>query len=487
MRIALLYPRWSTAQDKTITVFSKKQGHYPPLGLAVLASIAEQQGHTVHIIDGEIEDLSTDELVNLTTKLKPDMIGITASTPFFHVVVEVAEKLKQKRIAPILLGGPHISIMREKAFLECFDYGFVGESEISFAEFLHAYLYRMYPKLGISGVKGIIMRSRGKIIYTGDAKTIENLDQIPAPAYHLLKMGEYKMGTLQGTKPFFPVQTTRGCPFKCIFCNVELNTKKVRRYSPEYVVWNIKMIQKHYGINHFHLIDDTLTLNRKHIIEICELIIEQKLKLTFEGGTRTNLLDEELMCLLSKAGCIRLGFGLESVDENIRATIKKEIPLQSYIDANRLCNKYNIETQNACMIGLPGETRDTIKKTMSFLRDNHDIRQANVAIAVPYPGTELYQMAIKKEHGLELLVDDFRKFQRYNHATMQVGDLSPEDLIELQNDAFGSVYFPFWRWYSMLKKTGVRGFILTWKRILKSLLKGRTELLFVNPAYWRKI
>ena len=143
MRIALLYPRWSTAQDKTITVFSKKQGHYPPLGLAVLASIAEQQGHTVHIIDGEIEDLSTDELVNLTTKLKPDMIGITASTPFFHVVVEVAEKLKQKRIAPILLGGPHISIMREKAFLECFDYGFVGESEISFAEFLHAYLYRM--------------------------------------------------------------------------------------------------------------------------------------------------------------------------------------------------------------------------------------------------------------------------------------------------------------------------------------------------------
>lgn len=283
------------------------------------------------------------------------------------------------------------------------------------------------------------------------------------------------------------MQTTRGCPFKCIFCNVELNTKKVRRYSPEYVVWNIKMIQKHYGINHFHLIDDTLTLNRKHIIEICELIIEQKLKLTFEGGTRTNLLDEELMCLLSKAGCIRLGFGLESVDENIRATIKKEIPLQSYIDANRLCNKYNIETQNACMIGLPGETRDTIKKTMSFLRDNHDIRQANVAIAVPYPGTELYQMAIKKEHGLELLVDDFRKFQRYNHATMQVGDLSPEDLIELQNDAFGSVYFPFWRWYSMLKKTGVRGFILTWKRILKSLLKGRTELLFVNPAYWRKI
>ncbi|MDD1679298.1 MAG: cobalamin B12-binding domain-containing protein, partial [Methanomicrobiales archaeon] len=97
MKIALLYPRWSTAQDKHITVFSKKQGHYPPLGLAVLASIAEQLGHEVTIIDGEIEDLSTDQLVYGTLKLEPDLIGLTASTPFFHVVVEVAEKLKQKR------------------------------------------------------------------------------------------------------------------------------------------------------------------------------------------------------------------------------------------------------------------------------------------------------------------------------------------------------------------------------------------------------
>lgn len=484
MRIALLYPRWSDAQDKHVTVFSKKQGHYPPLGLAVLASIAEQQGHTVHIIDGEIEDLSTDELVNLTTKLKPDMIGITASTPFFHIAVKVAKKLKQKRSAPILIGGPHISILREEAFEDCFDYGFVGEAEKSFDEFL-----KKYPH--VSGVKGILRWRKIRAtcwlpVYTGDAEIVTDLDKIPAPAYHLLKMGKYLMGTLEGTKPFFTVQTQRGCPFKCVFCNVELNTKKVRRFSPGYVISQIQHIQRHYGISHFHLIDDTFTLNRKHASDICFEIVNKNLHITFEIGTRANLLDESLVNTLHMAGCIRIGLGLESVDENIRATIRKEIPLQSYIEANRLANRYGIETQNACMIGLPGETRDTIKKTMSFLRDNHEIRQANVAIAVPYPGTELYQMAIKKEHGLELLIDDFRKFQRYNNAVMKVGDLFPSDLIELQNDCFGSVYFPWWRWYSMLKKTGVKGFILTWKRILKSLLKGRTELLFIDPKYWRK-
>jgi anaerobic magnesium-protoporphyrin IX monomethyl ester cyclase len=487
MKIVLIYPRWSDAQDKHITVFSKKQGHYPPLGLAVLASIAEQQGHTVYIIDGEVEDFSTETTVRLTEKLKPDMIGITASTPFFHIAVNIAKKLKQKRSAPILIGGSHITLMREEAFEDCFDYGFIGESELSFAEFLQKYPH-------VSKVKGILRwrKIKGKCatcyraVYNGDARAIQNLDWIPAPAYHLLPMGKYLMGTLEGTKPFFTVQTQRGCPFKCVFCNVELNTKQVRRFSPGYVVSQIQHIQRHYGISHFHLIDDTFTLNRKHATDICFEIVDQNIHITFEIGTRANLLDESIVNTLHMAGCIRIGFGLETVDENIRVVIKKEIPLQAYIDANRWCNKYNIETQNACMIGLPGETRDTIKKTMSFLRDTHEIRQANVAIAVPYPGTELYKMAIKEEHGLELLIDDFRKFQRYNNAVMKVGDLFPSDLIELQNDCFGSVYFPYWRWYSMLRKTGIRGFLLTWKRIIRSLLKRRTELLFVDPSYWRK-
>jgi radical SAM superfamily enzyme YgiQ (UPF0313 family) len=189
--------------------------------------------------------------------------------------------------------------------------------------------------------------------------------------------------------------------------------------------------------------------------------------------------------VMSRAGLIRMGFGLESADENIRTIMRKEIPLQSYIQANRWANRYGIETQNATIIGMPGETRDTIKKTMSFLRDNHDIRQANVSIAVPYPGTELYRMAKNQEHNLKLIEKDFSRYQRYNSATMQVGELTPTDLIDLQNQCFASIYIAPWRWLSIIKKSGLTGFFLTWKRILKCLLRGQGELLFISPKYWR--
>ena len=481
MKIALLYPRWSSSQDKSITVFSKKAGVYPPLGLAILASYAERLGHTVIIIDGEIENLSTDELVKRTLKLEPDMVGLTASTPFFHVVVEVAEKLKQQetRYMPILIGGPHITIMKEEAFYSCFDFGFIGEAELSFQEFLCH-----WPQ--VTNLKGFLFRKRSKIQYNGEAEIIKDLDKLMQPAYHLLEIGKYKMGTLEGTKPFFPIQTTRGCPFKCIFCNVELNTKKVRTRNPAKVVDEIEYIQRTYGINHFIFIDDTFTLNQRRIFELCFDVLLRNLGITFECGTRANLLDESLVMVMSKAGCIRMGFGLESADENVRRIMQKEVPLNSYIEANRWANKYGIETQNATIIGMPGETMNSIKKTMSFLRDNHDIRQANVSIAVPYPGTELYRMALAGSHGLKLIEHDFGKFLRYNNSVMNVGDLTPANLIDLQNQCFSSVYIAPWRWLSIIKKSGLIGFFLTWKRILKCLIRGQWELLFISPSYWRK-
>jgi len=166
--------------------------------------------------------------------------------------------------------------------------------------------------------------------------------------------------------------------------------------------------------------------------------------------------------------------------------MRKNVPLESYIIANKLTNKYGIETLNSCMIGLPGETVDTIKKTLSFLRDSHEIKQANVSIAVPYPGTELYEMAKRGDYGLKLVLDDFSKFRRYNCATMFVGDLSPDDLIKLQNDAFASVYLAPWRLKTMLRKSGIIGVFHTFIRLIKSVARGRFELLTVDRNYWKQ-
>ena len=232
-----------------------------------------------------------------------------------------------------------------------------------------------------------------------------------------------------------------------------------------------------YAVEHFMFLDDTLTLHRQHIIDICNLIIKENLNITFEGSTRANLIDEELVSLMKKAGLIRLSFGLETVDEGIRKTMKKMVPLESYITANKLTNKYGIETLNSCMIGLPGETIETVRKTLAFLRNSKEIKQANISIAVPYPGTELYEMAKKEENGLKLVTEDFSNYRRYNAAVMQVGELSPDDLIDIQNEAFASIYLAPWRWEPMIRKSGAKGALLTFNRLVNCLKKGDSRFL----------
>jgi len=481
MKILFLYPKW-TGDYGLFAHFAKRAGIYPPLNLAYLAAIAESLGHEAIIVDGEAERLNCEQVVAEALNFNPDMIAMTGSTPFFHFVEEMAINLKKvlPKI-PILLGGPHVSVLRENAFKDCFDYCFIGEADKSFESFLR----RHEKGQRIDSIPGIFFRDGANVQYTGDIEPVVDMDSLLLPAYHLLKMEKYKIGTIQDIKNFATVMTVRGCPFQCIFCSTKVFGNNIRKRSPRFVVDEIKLVKEKCNLSHFIFLDDTLTLYKKHILEICDLIIREKLNITFEGSTRANLIDEELITKLKQAGMIRISFGLESVDEGIRKTMRKEVPLESYITANRLTNRFGIETLNSCMIGLPGETRETVKKTLSFLRNSKEIKQANISIAVPYPGTELYEMALKRKNKLELTIDDFSKFRRYNSAVMKVGNLTTKELIQIQNDAFASIYMAPWRWIPVLKKYGLWGLILTFSRFSKSLSKKSLELLFVDKDCWR--
>lgn len=482
MKVMLLFPEW-TASYGIFSHFATRASTWPPLNLAYLAAISEKEGHEVRIIDGQVERMSLPKMIQETASFKPDIIGITATTPFYHLAIELAKGLKQSDgKTPIVIGGPHITILKEEAFSAVFDYAFIGEAEESWQMFLERY----EKGKDISNVKGILFRDGDDIKFTGEADPIYDIDSIPFPARHLLKMDKYRIGTLQGTKNFTTVMTMRGCPFKCIFCSTKVFGSRVRKRSPRLVVDEIKSVRDKYNVKHFMFLDDNLTLDKNHILKICDLIEKEKLDITFEGSTRADLVDEELISRMANAGLIRLSHGLESVDENIRKIMRKEIPLESYIIANKLTNKYGIETLNSCMIGLPGETVDTVKKTLSYLRDSREIKQANISIAVPYPGTELYEMAKRGDYRLKLLVDDFSKFRRYNTAVMSVGDLSPDNLIKLQNDAFASIYLAPWRLKPMLKKSGIAGCFLTLSRLIKSIVRGRLDLLTVDKEYWKR-
>ena len=483
MKVLFLYPLW-TGETKGISRYFAKTsgGTYIPYNLALLAAITEKAGHEAKIIDGELEKISLNEIIERSIKYKPDVVVLTGMTPFYNIAVECAALLKTNNVnASICVGGPHTTIMADKAFNKEFDFGFVGDGEESWVKFLQA----KEKKIGFHEVPGLMYREDGKIKKVKRAHATKDLDAYPMAAYHLLKMGEYKIGTLKGRLPFTSIQTFRGCPWKCIFCASDaLDTTRILKRSIKSIVDEMEHVVKKYNVRHFMVIDDVLTLVRKRTVELCSEIINRNLNITFEGSTRANLLDEELVALLKKAGLIRLSFGLETVDEDMRKTMNKKVPLEAYSKSNELLNKYDIEALNSVMIGLPGETEENVWKTLNFLSKAKEVKQANFAIATPYPGTKFHEMAAKGEGGMTLLSNNFTEYKRYGQAVTKVNNLGPEDLVRLQNEGFVSIYSKYWRWWPVLKRHGVVGLFLTFYRMIKMIkdkIKYRTANLYRKP------
>ena len=185
---------------------------------------------------------------------------------------------------------------------------------------------------------------------------------------------------------------------------------------------------------------------------------------------------------MAEAGLIRLSFGLETVDTEMRKTMKKQVPLNWYSEANRILNKYDVEASNSVMIGLPGESRTTIKKTLDFLENDPYVKQANFAIAVPYPGTEFHTIASEGQQGMELLTNDFSEYRRYGTSVTNVGELSAQDLVDLQNEGFVSVYSKPHRWGHVIKKNGWFGGFLMLIRVLK-IVMGKYIKVFRNIRF----
>lgn len=454
MRLSLVFPAW-TQVFGTMSKVARGASTFPPLNLAYLAAIAEKNGHVVQLIDGEAEQLTVSDIVNRVKEFSPDLIGLTATTPMFHIATEYAWAFKKVFNTPIVAGGPHVTFFREKIFHECFDYFVIGQCENTFGLFLNT----LADKKDVSMIPGLLFRKNGSNIFTGENPQITALDDLPSPARHLLKLDLYSVGTLKGRKKYTSIMTSRGCPFKCVFCSTSIYGSRVRRRSLENAITEIRHVINDLGIDHFYFLDDTMTLDRKYMLAFCDEIKKQGLKFTWEGGTRANLVDEELIAKMAECGLIRISFGLESADVEVRKIIKKGVPLESYVTANKLTNKYGIETINSVMLGLPGDTYETIERTISFVRNARPLKHATFGIAIPYPGSEMYEMALKGEHGLKLETQDFSKYQRYNAAVMTVNGISPEEMIKLQKKGLLRIYLVPWRIVPVLKRFGMRALI----------------------------
>ena len=401
------------------------------MGILYLASVAERKGNTCQIIDADVEGYSSGALINEIMSRDFDLIGITATTPIFHKAVLLAEGLKNSGFkGPILIGGEHINIFKDSALRKCFDYGFYGESDFSFGQFLDII---SEGSRDFKSMEGFLYRDAQGIILTPPSERILDLDKIDFPAMHLLRAGKYRISFAKfKSRSYLPVMASRGCPFKCVFCSEPLTNPHVRFRAAGNIVDEIEKWIKDLGINHFFFMDSNLTLNRNQVEALCKEISVRKLRFTFEGWTRANLIDRQLLSLLKKAGLIRISYGIESGDQRILKLIKKEVSKNEILDAFKMTEELGIEPACSVMLGLPGETRESVEKTIRFVKSIPQVLYSNFSIANPYPGTELYEWALKGEHGLRMRTRDFARFSRYEDSPISVNDLEYSDLSRLQ-------------------------------------------------------
>jgi len=428
-----------------------------PLGICYIGGVLEKAGHKVKIIDADVEGLSVLDILDIIGKEKPDMVGTTGTTPMYNSSRMVLEKIKESFPDIItVLGGFHLTALPERTMdeLRAADFGVYGEGEETIKELVK----KLENKEDPYGIDGIVYFREGKVHKNPPRQLIANLEEIPFPARHLLKMELYKWSVPdKGIVSVTSMNTQRGCPFDCIFCGVKTIFPKIRYRDINNVMEEIEHVINEYGVQHIQICDDTLTLNKKKVEQFVSEVRRRKLNFSFEGYTRANTVTREMLKELKSVGLVRLSFGVETGNPKILKAIKKGVTLEEIKEAFRLTHELGIETRCSLMIGHPFETKETIKETMKFAKELK-CYQAYINITTPYPGCELYEMAKKGYGGLRLLTDDWKEYRRYGNSVMEMNNLTQDELIECQRKAYKDFYMrPHIIWYNV-KRAGFKAF-----------------------------
>lgn len=394
----------------------------PHFGLTCLAAYLREKLPEVEV--SIVEGLNSFEEI---LEKKPEIIGFTSDTLTFNKTVETAENLKRKLGVPIILGGVHITAWPE-SLPAVFDIGVIGEGEISTYEILKLFSRNYdFPVKKLRAINGLVFKSRGKLIQTAPQPLISDIDLLPFPARDLTPMNEFylkKQLNLFGVKRLAAIMTTRGCPYRCIFCGSPVHWKKARFHSAEYVIAEIKYLVDFYRIDGLMFWDDLFILPRGRLKKMADLIETEGLnrRLTFFGYARANLIDDETCRILQKMNVKRLIFGFESGSEKILGQLKrKSVTISDNRRTIRLCRKYSLTTSSGYIVGTPGETISDLRQTRRFMT-KYPLDNTQVYLLTPYPGTEIWQIA----ENLKLV----SKKMDFSRLYVQLSPLSFIDLLK---------------------------------------------------------
>lgn len=447
MDILLIYPPLSINERYARNV-GNVGGHLPPLGIAQLAAFLNEKGINTDIVDALASNLSVGDIIKKIGESKPKVIGLSAITPIFFRAVQIAKAIKKRfPHLMILIGGHHVTIMPKQIMKEnkCVDLLVYGEGELTLLEIMEKYKKSNFKiksflsndKL-LSKIEGICFRKKGKVIITKKRELIKNIDFLPFPARHLLPMNKYIPLPNQYKKyPVVHMVIIRGCPFNCSFCsNNSVFGRKVRARSPRKVVDEIKHVIKKYGARDISFWDDMMTFNKKWMMEFCNLLIKEKIDVTWTCYSRVDTVDEAMLRKMKEAGCWNIFFGYEAGSQELLDNIKKGITLDQIRKTNDLCKKIGIEVRASFMLALPGETPELAQKTIDFAKELNP-EYAQFCITTPFPGTELYREA--KKYGT--LSKDFSEYNIWEPVFVPKGYKNREEIENMEKKAMRSFYY----------------------------------------------
>jgi len=389
---------------------------YFPLGLASLAAVLQQTNHEVLVYDADcnanpskmdfsrleedyptyLEALKNDdhtvwkEMRGKIDEFKPDIVGITVWTTFAASSFKTASICKRhnKNIL-VVFGGPHSTIKCDEIMRICPDVDVVvkGEGEKTFLELVRN---QQSKHEKFKDIKGIAYRQNGSIVNNPEREFIGKLDSLPFPARDLLlnknSYDSEDMGLLM---------TSRGCPFSCSYCATNIWKRRVRYRSVDNVIDEIKLVHDRYGSRQFAFKDDSFTVNSKRVSQLCDRLIRENLDINWQCNTRVNLVDEQLLRKMKKAGCNGIKVGIETGSPRVLGLINKGTTLAQARFAANMFRKTGIHWTAYFMMGLPSETKSETYETLSFLKElKPDF--ASLSVYEPFPETGLFEDGIKR-------------------------------------------------------------------------------------------
>jgi radical SAM superfamily enzyme YgiQ (UPF0313 family) len=420
----------------------------------MVAAVLEKNGYLVKILDLPVLGFSENSLSTIIGQEKPDVVGVTAMTPTINSVVSVVKAVKEcDGNITVVLGGAHATILPEETLKSVPEIDVIvrGEGEQTILELVK--VLEEDPN-SVNQIWGITCREGNSVRSNPLRPPILDLDTLPFPAFHLLPMGKYRLHPPFGRRtPVMPIITSRGCPYRCIFCSKAVFGKKYRSNSPAYIVDEIRFLKEKFGVKEVKFYDDVFTLDRKRVVALCMQLKEHGIDIPWSCETRVNLVNGELLKVMKDAGCYMIEYGVESGSQEILNSLKKDITLEKTTEAFKLTHEAGIETVAYFMLGSPQETSETIQETIEFAK-KIDPDFVQFSTTTPYPGTELYSLAVNEGHVPE-------KWEDYMYADLKSIDdsclgnkfLSKEKLKECNKKAYTSFYLRWSYVWKRLKKT----------------------------------